>query len=195
VNLSTLLKVFDTVSSLWEPRKTDPEVWSSEKDKGVSQSGPSGFAEQLELRLTNVVVAALKEAFDRDHQRLELERAHLEEQRRRADEAIRRELQRQSIDREIGRLRFLAVTALAGWIASVIVLVMRLGAISIASRTMLGIGSLLMLASLAVAFMTETRISNSVAEDLQSPPTGGSGNLPLWLLVAGLALLAVSLLL
>ena len=38
-----------------------------------------GLAGAIEARLTNVVVAALKEAFDRDHARLELERGHLEE--------------------------------------------------------------------------------------------------------------------
>ena len=34
----------------------------------------------LEARLAGVVVAALKEAFDRDHQRLELEREQMREQ-------------------------------------------------------------------------------------------------------------------
>ena len=60
------------------------------------------LAGQLEAPLTNVVVAALKEAFDRDHARLELERAQLEEERRRAEQALRLELRRQAADRELG---------------------------------------------------------------------------------------------
>ena len=89
--------------------------------------------------LTNVVVAALKEAFDRDHARLELERAQLDEQRRRAEEAMRAEIRRQAADREIGRLRLLAATALIGWIASVSVLVARLASASTASRVVIAV--------------------------------------------------------
>src|SRR2546430_13789583 len=71
----------------------------------TAAQAPTGLAGQIEARLTNVVVAALKEAFDRDHARLELERAQIEEQRRRAEEALRLELRRQVLDRELGRLR------------------------------------------------------------------------------------------
>ena len=49
----------------------------------------------LEARLTGVMVSALKEAFDRDAARLDLERAALDDQRRRAEEALRLELVRQ----------------------------------------------------------------------------------------------------
>src|SRR5439155_27012886 len=60
--------------------------------------GPLGG---LETRLAGVVVAALKEAFDRDTHRLELERAELEAERERAERALRLELRRQAGDREI----------------------------------------------------------------------------------------------
>ena len=76
-------------------------------------------------------MAALKEAFDRDHARLELERAQLDEQRRRAEEAMRLELRRHAADREVGRLRLLAGTALVGWIAAVVVMVVRLESMSV----------------------------------------------------------------
>src|SRR5437868_4602799 len=62
----------------------------------------------VETRLAGVVVAALKEAFDRDHTRLELERERLEVERRQAERAMKMELARQTGDRELGRLRFLA---------------------------------------------------------------------------------------
>ena len=48
--------------------------------------GPIG---QIEARLAGVVVAALKEAFDRDSARLELERTQIEADRRRAEHAAR----------------------------------------------------------------------------------------------------------
>src|SRR5256885_10743749 len=69
----------------------------------------------LEARLAGVVVAALKEAFDRDTRRLELEREQLEAERARVDRALRLELLRQAGGRGIGRLRVLARVALSGW--------------------------------------------------------------------------------
>src|SRR5215212_9616727 len=81
-------------------------------ETSLSQTAAAqGIAGQIETRLTNVVVAALKEAFDRDHARLELERVQMEEARRHAEEALRAELRRQTIDREVARLRLLAGTA------------------------------------------------------------------------------------
>ena len=65
-----------------------------------------------------MVVSALKEAFDRDHQRLELERQRLEEERERAERLLRLEWLRQAGEREIARLRVLAGVALAGWLGT-----------------------------------------------------------------------------
>src|SRR5437899_7869057 len=59
----------------------------------------------IEARLAGVVVAALKEAFDRDTRRLELEREQAAAERARAERVLRLELHRQAGDREIGRLR------------------------------------------------------------------------------------------
>ena len=75
VNLSTIYKVFDTVVSVLDAKKDDTR---EQTPSDVSQAPQPSFADQVEARLTNVVVAALKEAFDRDHARLELERAHLQ---------------------------------------------------------------------------------------------------------------------
>ena len=72
----------------------------------------------LEARLAGVVVAALKEAFDRDSRRLELEREQLEAERARADRALRLELLRQAGEREIGRLRLVAGVAAASWLGT-----------------------------------------------------------------------------
>jgi hypothetical protein len=159
----------------------------------VSQAPQPSFADQVEARLTNVVVAALKEAFDRDHARLELERAHLDEQRRRAEENVRLELQRQAIDREIGRLRLLAGAGLAGWIAPVVLLVTRSQQLSSSSRTVLITAAVLLLGCVGSAFSAQVDIAARVRESDDAPKTA-TGVASLWLLLAGLALVAGSLL-
>src|SRR2546421_12851415 len=74
----------------------------------------------LETRLAGVVVAALKEAFDRDTRRLELEREQVEAERARAERALRLELLRQAGEREIGRLRLVAAIAVASWLGTLL---------------------------------------------------------------------------
>src|SRR5712691_687129 len=91
------------------------------------------LAGSLETRLAGVVVSALKEAFDRDHQRLELERQRLEEERERAERLLRLEWLRQAGERGIGRLRVMAGGALAGWLGTLF-LVARLTAVGTAGR-------------------------------------------------------------
>ena len=58
----------------------------------------------------------------------------------------------------------------------------------------LAAGSLLLLASLGAAFTLQGRINAYLTEPDHSPNTGPAGALPLWLLLAGLALSAASLL-
>jgi len=105
----------------------------------------------LEARLAGVVVAALKEAFDRDTRRLDLERQQLNAERERAERALRLELQRQAVDREIARLRLLAAVAGIAWIGSLFLL-SRLSGGSVAARVALGCGWLLLLAAIAASF-------------------------------------------
>jgi hypothetical protein len=135
-------------------------------------------------------VAALKEAFDRDHARLELERTHLEEERRRAEAALQHELRRQAADRELARLRMLAATAMVGWLASVAIVAVDLAGFSTPGRVVLGLGWLLLLAALGAAFTAQSQVAASPA----AQPAGMAGTASLWLLLAGLAATAVSLL-
>lgn len=202
MNFGNLIKIVDTVMSLWEPAKPqDSPTTASQRDlrqpfdAALSQSGPSGFAEQIELRLTNVVIAALKEAFDRDHQRLELERTHLEEQRRLAEQAARIELRRETISQEVGRLRLLSGIALIGWIVAIVVLAVRHGDLSIISKAMLAGGWLLFIASLTTAFATQAKLNACLLKPDDGLDLESAGNSTLWLLVTGLALSALSLLL
>src|SRR6266516_1719638 len=110
------LAVIDTlidVANLAVSRK------SRSKTEGPDSSAVAGPAlGHLETRLAGVVVAALKEAFDRDTRRLELEREQMEAERQRAERALRLELLRQAGDREIGRLRLMAGVAFASWIGT-----------------------------------------------------------------------------
>ena len=190
MNFSTLFKAYDAVVAFRDATRRFKGL-SSEPPPPETSLSPSaaaqGIAGQIETRLTNVVVAALKEAFDRDHARLELERAQVEEQQRRAEEALRLELRRQAIDRELTRLRLLAGTALVGFIASIVVLFVHQSGVP--SRIVLGAGWLLLLGALGAAFNAQGRVNAERADQVDA------GALPLWLMVAGLAATAISLLL
>ena len=192
MNLANLFRAYDAVVAFRDAaRRLKDSSASSKPETSLSQTAAAqGLAGQIETRLTNVVVAALKEAFDRDHARLELERAQIEEQQRRADEALRLELRRQTVDREIGRLRLLAGTALVGWIASIAVLFVQQA--SVPSRVVLGLGWLLLLGALGTAFNAQGRVN---AERFDKSERADAGALALWLLIAGLAATAISLLL
>ena len=102
---------------------------------------------------------------------------------------MRLELRRQAVDREIARLRLLAGTALVVWLASVALLFIHSG--GVASRAILGIGWLLLLGALGTAFNAQGRVS---AQSLGGSQPVTVGALPLWLLLAGLAASAISLL-
>src|SRR5919109_3053376 len=111
------LRIIDTLIGLTDlargRRTPPPPPADPEAQLQVDPTRPGALG-GLEARLAGVVVAALKEAFDRDTRRLELERAQLEAERERAERALRLELRRQAGDREIGRLRLLAGAPAAG---------------------------------------------------------------------------------
>jgi hypothetical protein len=185
VNFEKLFKTIDVlmgVGDLVKGRNAAPPPDAGPLSAQPDLGGP------IERTLTNVLVAALKEAFDRDHARLEIERAQVEEEKRRAEEAMRMELRRLAAERELGRLRLLSGAALVGWIVSVVLLVMRLGHSTPASAIVLALGCLLPLASLGAAFTAQGRIN------VGTPESGNSGVTALWLLLVGLACSAGSLL-
>ena len=121
----------------------------------------SGRGGPLEARLAGVVVAALKEAFDRDHQRLELEREQIEAERARAERVLRIELARQAGDQEIGRLRLLAGVAIASWLGTLFFSVRLVGGAS-GGRVALGVGWLLLLAALAASFVAQSTVTRGL---------------------------------
>src|SRR5688572_27362069 len=150
----------------------------------------------LEQRLAGVVVAALKEAFDRDRARMELERETLEAERARAERALQAELRRQAADRALGQLRMLAIFAglvmlvsgvLAAWITG-----MRAGA----AVVVLSLGWAAAIAALGCVFAAWQEVS-AWASHTEPPPAGSSrlASASPWLLLLSLTCVAVSLLL
>jgi hypothetical protein len=194
MNFGNLLSAFDALMALRDTARKFMGGPPPDQHALPSTTAVSAIGNQIETRLTNVVVAALKEAFDRDHARLELERAQMEEQRRRAEEAMRMELRRQAADRELGRLRLLAGTALVGWVASVALLVARLGAMNGIARGVMALGWFLLLGALAAAFTAQGRVGGYAPNSSEPLAAAGAGALAVWLLIAGLGVSAVSLL-
>jgi hypothetical protein len=194
MNFAGLFRALEAAVALREVAKrftapASPEPPPEQPPPALAQN----LAGQLEAPLTNVVVAALKEAFNRDHARLELERAQLEEQRRRAEHALRQELRRQSADRELGRLRLLAGVSLAGWIASVGMFAAGFAGGSTFARVLLATGWLFLLGALAAAFNAQALVGSSVDSD--GPVAVPAAQASLWLLIGGLAVSTFSLLL
>jgi hypothetical protein len=190
------LRIVDAVIGLTDlargRRSPPPEPPDAQLQLDPGRPGALGG---LEARLAGVVVAALKEAFDRDTRRLELERTQLEAERERAERALRLELRRQAGDREIGRLRLLAGVAVASCIGTLF-FSMRVLAAGTGSRIAVGGGWLLLLLAFAAAFMGQSRVAESLAHSEERDlGSGTAGVMALWLIVAGLGLVAFSVLL
>jgi hypothetical protein len=194
-NINAMLKAFDAILMFRDAAKNLKGEPPAQTSIAKPAPPPMPALGQLEATLTNVVVAALKEAFDRDHARLELERTQLEEQRRRADEALRLEARRQAAERELARLRLLAGTALVGWIASVVALGARLIAVSTPGRIAVAVGWAFLLGGLGAAFSAQGRVNAYVTDGNRPLEAGRAGAVALWLLIAGLGAVAMSLLL
>lgn len=159
----------------------------------------------LETRLAGVMVAALKEVFERDNQRLQVEREHMAAERARADRVLRLELVRRANDRETARQRVIAVTAAAGWLVTWVVTasVSGRGPDDAPSRILLGIGWALLLGALGTSLAAHAGVAETLAisptagDDRQGQPATSSSALNIaafWLLLAGLAASSVAVL-
>jgi hypothetical protein len=192
------LRIIDAalgVTDLVRSRKVRPGNDAEAPDVRLAPGAIGG----LETRLAGVVVAALKEAFDRDTHRLELEREQLEADRRRAERALRLELLRQAGDREIGRLRLLAGIAVASWMGTLFFSVRVMNGPT-ASRVLLAAGWAMLLAAVATAFKGQSTVARALegsTQSLDSPetrPSAGAGEVAPWLIVVGLGLVGAAVL-
>jgi hypothetical protein len=185
------MRVLDTLSGLAQlagrvRRPAEPES---------GPLAPTGALGQIEARLAGVVVAALREAFDRDRVRMDLERAQMESERLRAEEALRAELRRQSAERSLGQLRLVAIMAIGTWMLSAALGVWLPGMRGGAPRLMMGAGWALAIAALGCALAASQHVSAWSAD-------GRGGSLPYhraaatapWLLLMALGLTGAALL-
>lgn len=173
-------------------RSADPESRQLAATQSMSMMGG------IEARLAGVVVSALKEAFDRDSRRLDLEREQMEAERQRAERLLRLELMRQAGEREIARQRLIAVAATAGWVAA-LALSAWLPSTG-AARFLLGSGWVLLLIALLCSFLEQGRLSRAlaVADDRLSVETttapAAAGLAAPWLVAVGLIALSAGVL-
>lgn len=152
----------------------------------------------IETKLAGAAVAALKEAFDRDHQRLAFDREQRDADRKRADRLLRLDLARQAGDREITALRWLAALAIVGWLGALPLLVVGRDW-SVAVRVTLGVGSACLMAALATALLAQSRLVQAVGHlhdkgEMPTGPSAAAATAATWLLVTGLALVALAVL-
>jgi hypothetical protein len=194
------LRILDTVIGLADIARTGASGRGDDKPpperhEQLDVAGRAGGG--LEARLTGIVVAALKEAFDHDTRRLDLEREQRAAERRRTERALQLELQRQAGDREIGRLRLLAGVAVTAWIATIATLAWpaRLIGDGIGARVSLGFGWLFLLGAIAASFIAQSRAAAAIdalanGDDGRDGAirSGASGVLALWLTILGLVL-------
>ncbi len=198
-----LLRILDVVVGLADvarglkQRSTATAALRDAGDRALARRAAGG---PLEARLAGVMVAALKEAFDRDHQRLEFEREQREADEKRAARLLKMELARQTGDREIGRLRLLAGVTVASWLGTLLfaATVVQGGA---GARGALAVGWLLLLAALATSLVAQSTIASTLAAidetrgDPPMPSAGAAGAATPWLVLAGLAVIALAVLL
>jgi hypothetical protein len=161
-----------------------------ESDPGA-HSGPGA----LETRLAGVVVAALKEAFDRDRTRMDLERAQVEAEQRRAEAALAAELRRQTAERLLGQLRLLAIMAIGTWMLSAALAVWLPGMRAGLPRGLLAAGWALAFGALGCTFAGSQRVSAwTAAAAYSTPPSSAAASTAPWLLLLALASTGASLL-
>lgn len=195
MGIAEWMRVLDTVGGLAQlTGKLRPRA----PEEALQQGGAPGPGGALEARLAGVVVAALKEAFDRDRQRMEIERAQIEAERRRVEDAFAAELRRQASERTLGQLRLVAVMAIAAWMLSAALAAWLPGMRAGVPRALLGLGWVLSFATLGCVFAAWQKDSilhsGSASSGTGAPPEGTAASAASWMLLAALAATGASLL-
>jgi hypothetical protein len=156
----------------------------------------------LESRLASVVVAALKETFDRDSKRLELEHRQIELERARAERALRLELLRQAADREVARVRFMTGLSTVAFVTTLF-FAARLAGPSAAgwiARSTLGMACLVLLVAIGASLSDQSRLARALDRVAIDPDMINEMTLPernpmvAWCLLSGLAIVALGVL-
>jgi hypothetical protein len=190
MGIANWMRVLETVNGL---ARMGGRLRSMTADPGTAAT--QGAAGALETRLAGVVVAALKEAFDRDRARMDLERAQIDSERLRAEEALAAELRRQAAERSLGQLRLLAIMAIGTWMLSAALAVWLPGMRAGLPRGLLGTGWAFAFAALGCTFAGSQHVSAWTAGSASGgAPTSVAAATAPWLLLLALASTGASLL-
>lgn len=169
----------------------------NDRPDGARQTALStvGALGGIETRLAGVVVGVLKEAFDRDSQRLLIERERMEAERLRAERLLKLELLRQAGERTIATLKAIGVVAMVGWLG---VLLLAVRAIPTpAGRVMLGLSALSLLSALVCVYLEQQHQVRAMAVaderlSVESATAAGvAGTAAPWLALVGYAAAAL----
>ena len=130
---------------------------------------------------------------------MDLERAQVESERRRAEEALATELRRQATERVLSQLRLIAVMAVAAWMLSAALAVWLPGMRAGFPRVLLGTGWLLAFAALGCTFaswqhISEWTVRTAGATSGSDSPTSAAASAAPWTLLLALAAIGGSLL-
>ncbi len=165
------------------------------KGSALVRKGRRRTFQHIEARVAGAMAAALDDVSERDRRREALERERREEERREAERVARLAGIRQAGDREIGRLRLVAGLALAGWLGSLFVVAMLAGA-GAGPRVLVATGWVLLFAAITSALYAQSGLAAALAQvtdpDRRPPDSGIAGIAAAWLLVFGLALVAIA---
>jgi hypothetical protein len=165
--------------------------------RGADREPNAGVLAPFETHLLGFAIGAIKKAFDRDSDRMALERQHLEAERARAEAALRLEWLRQEADRRFTEARLVAGLAFGVWIASAILGVTLAGGYALLAKVLLASAWTALIGSMAIAMIEYRRVTSWVtvaATSPTDPPARTLVAIALSLLIAGFALSSASLL-
>jgi hypothetical protein len=188
MGMAQWMRVFDAVNNLAQL------TGRFRRGAGTDLEVTAGGGGPLEARLAGVVVAALKEAFDRDRARMDLEREQVESERRRAEQALHAELRRQAAERAVGQMRLIAGMAIAVWMLSAALAVWLPGMRAGLPRTLLAGGWTCAFGALGCAFAGWQKVSTWGSVESADEPHSAAASTAPWLLLLALALTAGALL-
>ena len=156
------LKAVETIGDIVDVGNRVRRATAGARPATEARPEPQGMTSalgQIETRLTNVLVAALKEAFERDRMRLDLEREQIEADRRRAEQALRLEAERQADERALADRRLAMMAALGLWITSAVIAAWLPGMRLPLARVPLGLGWAALLCAIAASFTTRRSLA------------------------------------
>ena len=152
----------------------------------------------FETGLANIVVAALKEAFDRDRSRLELDREVRDAEQARAERNLRLEWLRQVVGHSLNQLRLLSVLSVTVWVVSAVAAGF-LAPLEPTVTVFLGLGWVTLAAAVTAAVVAHDRLTTWLATQPNQPVVSEAVlysaphvALP-WLLLGGFVLTTTSL--